>query len=251
VDASGDLWVSESFGNQVNEYSPTASGGATPIASIVGPDTRLTSPQGLVFDSSGNLTVANAGTNGSDGTVTVYSAGQLSGDSVPALTISSGLAEPLGVDRGTDQSLFVADVGDNAILGYAPGGIFATTVISGPVFTRLSVPVGVAATPPLSILTRSLPAAHRVRRYLVNLKAAEGTTPYRWTVSRGRLPRGLSLTKKGAIIGTPRSRIGVYRFTVRVRDRTRPAQVVTQKLRLRLKRHGRGRSTRPGHHRHR
>lgn len=251
VDANSNLWVSESSANAVKEYSPTASGAATPIASISGADTGLTSPQGLVFDSSGNLTVANAGTNGSDGTVTVYSAGQLTGDSVPVQTFSSGLSEPLGVDRGTDQTLFVADVGDNAIAEYAPGATTPSEVISGPIFTHLSVPVGVAATPPLSILTKSLPAAHRRRRYLVNLKAAEGTTPYRWTISRGRLPRGLSLTRKGAIIGIPHSRRGVYRFTVRVRDRTHPAQVVTRRLRLRLKRHARSRGVRASHHRHR
>jgi hypothetical protein len=259
VDAGGNLWVSESAANTVNEYSPTAAGNATPLASIDGADTGLTSPQGLVFDSTGNLTVANAGTNGSDGTVTVYAAGQLSGDSVPTQTLTSGLKEPLGVDRGTDQTLFAADVGDNAIVEYAPGSTTPSAVISGPAFTNLSVPVGVAATPPLSILTASLPAAHRRRPYLVNLEAAEGTTPYRWKVVDGRLPRGLRLTQAGAIIGTAHGRAGVYRFTVEVTDSTRPAQAVTQDLRLRLEgrrhrhghggRHGRGHDHGHGSHR--
>ena len=54
VDGNGDLWVSDDD-NAVNGYSPTASGAATPIASMFGADTDLRSPQGLMFDSSGNL----------------------------------------------------------------------------------------------------------------------------------------------------------------------------------------------------
>jgi hypothetical protein len=246
VDASGNLWVSESVVNIVNEFSPRASGAPTPIASISGPDTGLTSPQGLVFDASGNLTVADAGTNGSDGSVTVYPVAHLSGDSVPTQRITSGVAEPLGVDRGTDNTLFVADVGNNSVVAYAPGSTTPTAVISGPTFTQLNVPVGVAATPPLSISTRSLPRARRGRRYLVNLVAAEGTTPYRWRLARGRLPRRLRITRAGAIIGTPSGPPGIYRITVRVSDSTHPSQTVTQKLTLRLEPQRRGRT---GHHR--
>jgi hypothetical protein len=234
LDAGGHLWVSESTINTINEYSATASGNSAPIASIAGPDTGLASPQGLVFDSAGNLTAANAGGAGISGSVTVYAAGHLTGDAVPTTTLTSGLTLPLGVDRGTDQTIFVSDVSANAIVEYAPGATTWSTLISGP-NTQLDSPVGVAATPPLSIVTKRLPAAHRGRRYLVNLTAAEGTTPYRWKVVHGRLPRGLRLRKTGAIIGTPHGRAHVYRFTVRVRDRTRPTQVVTQRLRLRLK----------------
>jgi sugar lactone lactonase YvrE len=235
VDAGGHLWVSESTVNEVNEYSPTASGAATPMASISGPDTGLASPQGLVFDPAGNLTVANAGGVGIPGSVTVYPASHLSGDSVPTTTLNSGLTEPLGVDRGTDLTVFAADVGANAIVEYPPGSTTPSEVISGPAETLINIPVSVAATPPLSILTTKLPAARQERRYLVNLAAAEGTTPYRWRVIHGRLPRGLRVRKTGAIIGTTHARVGVYRITVRVTDSTHPAQKVLQRLGLRLK----------------
>ena len=250
LDAGGHLWVSESTINTINEYSATASGNSAPIATIGGPDTGLASPQGLVFDSAGNLTAANAGGIGISGSVTVYPAGHLTGDSIPTTTLTSGLTLPLGVDRGTDQTIFVTDVSANAIVEYAPGATTWTTLISGPNNTQLNSPVGVAATPPLSIVTQTLPAAHRGRRYLVNLVAAEGTTPYRWNVVHGRLPRGLRLRRTGALIGTPRDRTHVYRFTVRVRDRTRPHQVVSQRLSLRLKpgRRPRRHRGRPGRH---
>ncbi len=235
VDTSGHLWVSESTINSINEYSATASGNAIPIASLGGPDTGLAAPQGLVFDSAGNLTVANAGTNGTDGSITVYPASQLTGDSTPTQTLTSGLSEPLGIDRGTDQTIFAADVTSNAIVEYAPGSTTPSEVISGPAATQLDAPIGVAATPPVSILTRKLRAARQGQHYLVNLVAAEGTTPYRWKVAHDRLPRGLRLRKTGAIIGTPRSRPGVYRFTIRLTDSTRPTQKVTEQLRLRVK----------------
>ena len=245
IDASGHLWVSESTINSINEYSATATGNAIPIASLDGPHTGLAAPQGLVFDSAGNLTVANAGTNGTDGSVTVYPASQLTGDSTPTQTLTSGLSEPLGIDRGTEQTIFAADVTGNAIVEYAPGSTTPSEVISGPAVTLLDAPIGVAATPPVSIVTRKLRAARLGQHYLVDLVAAEGTTPYRWKVVHDRLPRGLRLRKTGAIIGTPRSRPGIYRFTIRLTDSTRPAQKVTEKLRLRVKpsvRH------RPHHH---
>jgi large repetitive protein len=245
VDAKGDLWVSESTVNAINEYAPNPSGNASPIAALGGPDTGVASPQGLVFDAAGNLSVANAGGVGIKGTVTLYSAAQLIGDSVPYRTLTSGLVEPLGVDRGTDGTLFVADVGGPLVAEYSGPSITPTTVISGQSFTNLNVPVSVAATPPLSIITTKARAARRGRHYLVNLVAAEGTTPYHWAVIHGRLPRGLKLRRTGAIIGTPKSRARVYRFTIRVIDSTHPKQRATQVLKLRV------RPAPPRHHRNR
>ena len=167
------------------------------------------------------------------------------GDSVPYRTLTSGLVEPLGVDRGTDGTLFVADVGGPSVAEYPGPSITPTTVISGQSFTNLNVPVSVAATPPLSIITTKARAARRGRHYLINLVAAEGTTPYHWTVIHGRLPRGLKLRRTGAIIGTPKSRARVYRFTIRVIDSTHPKQRATQVLKLRV------RTAPPRHHRKR
>ena len=187
------------------------------------------------MDSNGNLSVANAGGH----SVTVYAPGA-TGDATPQATISSGLQNPTGVDRGTDLTLFVGDTSANAIVEYAPGASSPTDTITGP-DTGLSTPISVAATPPLSILTATLPPATRRQPYLANLQAGEGTTPYRWRLVAGRLPRGLSLTPLGAITGIPHGHRHRYRFTVEVRDASHPTQIVKQALTLRLRhrhRHG-------------
>jgi hypothetical protein len=206
---------------------------ATLLNTISGPDTGISSPQSLVVDQTGNLSVANAAA----GTVTIYGPGA-TGDTSPRATLSSGLQNPTGVDRGTDLTVFIGDPGANAIVEYAPGASSPTDTISGP-DTGFSAPVSVAVTPPLSTLTTTLPPATRRQPYLVNLQAGEGTTPYRWRLVAGRLPRGLRVTAAGAISGIPRGQRRRYRFTVEVRDASNPAQSVTQALTLRL------------HHRHR
>ena len=229
-DASGNLYVSEQVTNSINEYA-LSSGAATLTNTIVGPDTGLASPQSLVVDPTGHLTVANA----AGGSVTIYAPGA-TGDASPVATLTNGLQNPTGVDRGTDLTVFVGDAGFNAIVEYGPGDAFPSASISGP-DTGLGVPISVAATPPLSIITTTLPRARQDRTYLVNLEAGEGTTPYQWQLAGGRLPRGLRLTPDGAITGVPRGQRRRYRFTVEVADAGQPAQSATQTLTLVVRRH--------------
>jgi hypothetical protein len=227
VDASGHLWVSESAINSINEYSATASGNAVPIASLRGPDTGLARPAGARVRFDGEP----------DGGQRRDQWDRLIDHGIPGAAAHrrqrpDGQAarrpeRALGVDRGRDQTISPPMLSANAIVELAPGTTTPSPVIVGPSNTQLNAPVGVAATPPLSIVTTSLRTAHAGRRYLVNLVAAEGTTPTGGRSCHGRLPRGLRLRKTGAIIGTPHARARVYRFTVRVRDRTHPAQVVT------------------------
>ena len=49
------------------------------------------------------------------------------------------------------------------------------------------------------------------------LQAANGTTPYSWSVVSGALPSGLALSSGGTISGTP-TKVGGYTFTVQVAD---------------------------------
>lgn len=63
-----------------------------------------------------------------------------------------------------------------------------------------------------SITTSSLPDGTEGTSYTADLKA-EGTTPITWSVESGSLPSGLTLSKSGAISGTP-SESGIFRFSV-------------------------------------
>lgn len=89
---------------------------------------------------------------------------------------------------------------------------------------------GVAAHPP-RVMTKALPLAHRGKPYRAKLVAASGFAPYRWSLLE-RAPLGVHLEPTGAIVGTPRAKVGRYTFDVQVRDAT--GSISTQRLTLRL-----------------
>ena len=83
---------------------------------------------------------------------------------------------------------------------------------------------------PLTITTTLLPGGVRNTLYSATLSATGGTTPYRWSISSGSLPSGLSLNSTtGAISGTPTA-TGTFSFTVKVTDSGSPAQSATKTL---------------------
>jgi sirohydrochlorin ferrochelatase len=75
---------------------------------------------------------------------------------------------------------------------------------------------GVAAKP-VQLVTRSLPVAHRGKRYAARLRATSGAAPYRWSLL-ARAPHGIHVEASGAVIGKPLVKAGVYVLNVRVKD---------------------------------
>jgi len=63
--------------------------------------------------------------------------------------------------------------------------------------------------------------------YSVTLQASEGTPPYGWTILKGSLPPGMSLSPEGVISGSP-SISGIYGLTVLAKDSSNPALSITQ-----------------------
>ena len=222
IDGAGRLWVADSGSNSLTEYAPGATGDAKPLATIVGSATGLNTPRGLAQDAAGDLLV----TNQYGHTVTVYAPGT-SGNAFPKSTLggsSTLLSFPTGIDVDAQGRIYVANQYDNDIHVYSPGasGDSAplSTIAGGA--TGLSGPGALAVTPPLSILTAKLAHAVAHRRYRARLGAGEGRPPYRWSIARGALPRGLRLTRAGVITGRPRH-AGRARVLIRVRDAQRPA----------------------------
>jgi len=71
---------------------------------------------------------------------------------------------------------------------------------------------------PLSITTTTLPTATANALYRATLTATGGTAPYRWALSAGQLPTGVSLDPgTGTLSGTPTGQ-GTFVFTVQVMD---------------------------------
>jgi hypothetical protein len=230
VDDAGNIWVLNNAANSITEYAPGATGDAAPIATISGSATGLHTPQALGRDSAGDLVVANEFGQ----TITAYAPGS-TGNAPPVRTIT-GLDSPAGLDFDANGNLYISNQFAGNLLEFAPGASGAATpqaTIAGP-DTALSAPGAVAVSPPLSIITHTLPHARARRPYDVTLQAALGTAPYRWSIAAGRLPSGLRLDRSlGEIAGTPLT-AGRWTFTVTVRDASRPTMISTQRLTIRV-----------------
>jgi hypothetical protein len=88
--------------------------------------------------------------------------------------------------------------------------------------------------PGFVITTTSLPPAAIGTPYNDQLTVSGGSAPYRWKRT-APLPKGLRLSSKGVISGTPNARLapGSYPISVEVRDSThRFEQIATATLTL-------------------
>ncbi len=197
IDASGRIWVANASANSLTAYAAGASGDAKPVARIVGSATGLNDPQGLAEDAGGNLLAAN--TFGES--VTAYATASIGAASNPNVfpirTISgssTGLSFPDGIDVDGSGRIYVTNQFDNDITTYpatANGNVSPLATISG-ANTGLASPSAIAVTPPLSVLTSSLPP-----------------------------------TRAGIVGGTPRHG-GHWAFTVRETDSAHPHTVATR-----------------------
>ena len=79
----------------------------------------------------------------------------------------------------------------------------------------------------LQITTTSLPAGQGQAPYSGQLGATGGTASYRWSLSSGSLPAGMTLSNSGAISGTP-AQSGTFPFSMSVKDSSSPPQSASQ-----------------------
>ena len=78
---------------------------------------------------------------------------------------------------------------------------------------------------PLAISTTSLPNGQVGSVYSAALSATGGTSPYKWTLTSGSLPTGLSLSANaGTITGTPTASTSATALRFTVTDASNPAQ---------------------------
>ena len=175
-DSHGNLWVADSDNSRILEFKPPFYTGES--ASIVIGQTSFTSgsfgttastlnsPEGIAFDSAGNLWVADSGNNRileftANNLITGASAtnviGQTSFNLGSSGTTANTLHYPEGIAFGSAGNLWVADLGNNRVLEFSAGnlitGASATNVIGQTSFTSgsfgttantLNSPVGIA-----------------------------------------------------------------------------------------------------------
>ncbi len=189
----------------------------------------LDGPQGMTQDAAGDLLITS--TFGES----VETFANPPPSNVPASTLSRAatlLDFPIGIDVDAGGRMYVANEfgGLNVYADGASGSTAPLTVISGTA-TGLAAPGAVAVTPPLYILTTSLPSAVAGQSYRTRLYSLLGRPRLRWKLARGHLPRKLRLTRRGVITGIPKHAI-TRTFTVQVTDSTRPAMHARQTLTL-------------------
>ncbi len=183
VTPSGDLYVSDFYGNRVLKY-PAGYTSSTP--GIVVAEDGLLYPVGVYVNGAGDVYVANylnnnvlmfpsgststtVGTivadngiagpaaihmnangelfvaNNGIGTITKYPAGSVSG--TPGTTVASGYANIIGMYVDPSDTIYVADYANSAITKHAPGSISGTVVAggngAGSAANQLNLPSGV------------------------------------------------------------------------------------------------------------
>jgi len=168
--------------------------------------------------------------------ITISTAGTLSITSPPPATVGVVYSGPIGITGGTGPYTCVL------VSGTLPAGLTLTgCTITGTPTTPGSTPITVKVTDsgnptitttgPITItvnpvptltLTGTAPNAIVNVPYTDALTAAGGITPYKYAVTTGTLPAGLSLnTTTGVISGTPTT-VGASSFTVTVTDTESP-----------------------------
>jgi sugar lactone lactonase YvrE len=153
-DASGNLWAANFNGSSVVEFSVSqlaSSGSPTPAVTISSSSGSLSGPDGLAFDASGNLWVAN----GDDSSVVEFTSSQLaaSGSPTPAVTLSAtagSLSGPIGLAFDASGNLWVANFNRSTVVEFTASQLVVSgsptpnVIVSG---SALSGPVGFAFDP--------------------------------------------------------------------------------------------------------
>ena len=161
-DKSGNLWVSDEDNARVLEFSPPFSTGMNATAVLGEPDfvtntgcnattaNSICEPYGVAFDSSGNLWVGDDEncralrysppfTNGMAASLVLGQANFT--DDCVRESGQDGLGDAVGIALDTAGNVYVADSGNNRLMGFSPpfsNGMNASLVIGQPDFNTVN-----------------------------------------------------------------------------------------------------------------
>lgn len=138
--ATSMVYVPNYFANSVTAYTSTASGNLSPIRNIVGTNTHLDKPIGILVSSVGVVYVSNQANN----TITEFTVTS-TGNVAPSKIIScGGLNNPHFMALDSSSNLYVANFGNASISVFAPsahGCVNGNRTIKGS-NTKLTHPAG-------------------------------------------------------------------------------------------------------------
>lgn len=137
-DASGNLWVTDTFNNRALEFKPPFANGMAASVVIGQADfvsggaattaNGLNFPTGVAFDSAGDLWIGDTSNNRvlqfkppfANGMSASLVLGQTDFTSQTLATTQNGLSGPFGIAFDSNGNLGVADSGNNRTLGFTP-----------------------------------------------------------------------------------------------------------------------------------
>src|SRR5208283_5398768 len=194
--ASGPHSITASYGGDTNDNSSTSTSLTQTVNKTNTTVTLASSANPSALGASVTFTATVAPTTAT-GTVTFTDGSTTLGTG----TINAGKAtfsiSTLAVGSNSITASYGGDTNDNS----STSTVLTQTINSAPQVVTTSLPAGTAGT-----------------SYSATLAATGGTSPYRWSISSGSLPAGLSLNANtGAITGTP-TVAGTSNFTVQVTD---------------------------------
>jgi uncharacterized protein (TIGR03437 family) len=224
VDALGNLYIADSYNNRIREVSTngiitTVAGDGNyeygPIpGNIEATAVQVNQPSGVAVSATGDLFISDTGNNRvlkvPSGSGFIF---DVSGSPAPGYAGDGGLAtnaalnQPWGLAVDPFGSVYIADSHNSVI--------------------RVLKPVPLAITSGTVLPSGAVGAA-----YSFQLGVSAGTPPYKWSITGGALPAGLSLSSGGVIGGTPATS-ETATFTIEVIDST--AAVAVQSFSLTVK----------------
>jgi DNA-binding beta-propeller fold protein YncE len=141
LDSGGNVFVDYRSPYVIEKYTSAGVGSVFTSGAVSG-NTTVDVPQGLVFDSTGNLFVVNAGND------SVY---RFDSSASASLFASSNLGNPAGAAFDTTGNLYVASASGNTIYEFTPGATptsvaTPTLFASGTTNGDLNQPLGIAIT---------------------------------------------------------------------------------------------------------
>ncbi len=236
--AKGVTWTVSGAGTLTGQsatgvtYVAPAPGGAMAATSGMITATSATDPtktfsltMNVTAPPSISTTTLPASVEGTAYTQAVASAG---GAGTLAFTVSVG-ALPPGLSMDSSGHISGTTTGPNGTTNFT---VKVTDTSSGGAMSAtqaLSILVNLPPAP--SITTTTLPAAVEGTNYSQPVVVAGGLAPYTFTISVGALPVGLAINATtGVISGKPTGPNGTSSFTVKLTDKSNPAQTATQAL---------------------
>jgi hypothetical protein len=199
VDLEGDVVVvGQQFRGAETRWSLVKYAGATGAVAwgpVIAPGFFSEDGPALSLDPEGNPILLVSSWNGSDSDWVVVKYGRSTGQPI---------GSPITYDGGQNE---------RPVTLSASGSDFFVTGIQGTSALTVRYTEGLG----VETLSHDVDPAYCGNEYRLSLVARNGTAPYSWTLARGTLPSGLSLSVSGEIVGEPREE-GTFPLTVRVTD---------------------------------